>query len=445
MTTKTSQKRSDVLCPKHHTPLVLGKTVINFAGVSLDMFVGKCSKCDVIYTGVVPINGISNFENDGVQFEYLPQLAWKYKASLTQHNELKERKKRPPTLSGKKSATQKRTDTYGLIKKLKESKSTGDPTAFYQPIQYQICKNRITICPTDDILLIYKRTAPQRKHLVCPVCQTAYYGWYNTIEDLILSASYTISGTSTRQTISVVEHESSQQTNEGIYWVHDKFAKDILLAVLRGYRFLRTEDKKINNLKCVTEGSLYHGYTKSFERFSPENKPVTVHLFAGKPAFGDDVEVVTALVYFPKISDYIPLPVYYSSKRHTYYINEFVYNENIQKYGIPRINVIRVGSGNGIEIENTLNESSLLFDLGYTVSQAAGMDDSARAQLLSSIIDSGKMKQAAIASHLEYLIRRNQHNLRFADARDKWKTDLQFVLSYNRSKQRTVYGNIKTR
>ena len=79
---------------------------------------------------------------------------------------------------------------------------------------------------------------------------------------------------------------------------------------------------------------------------------------------------------------------------------------------------------------------SRLHYLGYNVNSQIGLSKAQRRHILRRIIVNEEMTRAEIESHLAYLIRRNQYNLNFAKAINKWYDDLLFVenLDFNYSR-----------
>ena len=80
-----------------------------------------------------------------------------------------------------------------------------------------------------------------------------------------------------------------------------------------------------------------------------------------------------------------------------------------------------------------LNQESLLHMMGYNVNMQAGLSKEQRWGLLELIVDEGILTVVEIRSHLNWLIRRNQNNRNFEDARLKWQVDCEHLENYKTS------------
>lgn len=85
---------------------------------------------------------------------------------------------------------------------------------------------------------------------------------------------------------------------------------------------------------------------------------------------------------------------------------------------------------NGKRNDFNLNEESLLHMMGYNVSQQANLSKEQRWGILELIVDEEILSIMEIRSHLNWLIRRNQNNRNFDDARCKWQMDSEHLLKY---------------
>jgi hypothetical protein len=86
---------------------------------------------------------------------------------------------------------------------------------------------------------------------------------------------------------------------------------------------------------------------------------------------------------------------------------------------------------NGKQNDFNLNEESLLHMMGYNVSQQANLSKEQRWGILELIVDEEILSIMEIRSHLNWLIRRNQNNRNFDDARCKWQMDSEHLLNYD--------------
>lgn len=70
---------------------------------------------------------------------------------------------------------------------------------------------------------------------------------------------------------------------------------------------------------------------------------------------------------------------------------------------------------------------SKLKQLGYTVAKTIGLSDSERQKILQRVIDNGVMSKDAICDFLKNNINLHKNQTTFAEAIDKWMTDLAFL------------------
>ena len=70
---------------------------------------------------------------------------------------------------------------------------------------------------------------------------------------------------------------------------------------------------------------------------------------------------------------------------------------------------------------------SKLKQLGYTVAKTIGLSDSERQKILQRVIDNGVMSKDAICDFLKNNINLHKNQTTFAEAIDKWMTDLVFL------------------
>ena len=85
-----------------------------------------------------------------------------------------------------------------------------------------------------------------------------------------------------------------------------------------------------------------------------------------------------------------------------------------------------------------LSQESLLHMMGYNVNVQADLSKEQRWGLLELIVDEEILTVVEIRSHLNWLIRRNQNNQNFDDARRKWKMDSDHLATYNSSSIKIV-------
>ena len=132
-----------------------------------------------------------------------------------------------------------------------------------------------------------------------------------------------------------------------------------------------------------------------------------------------------------KIDTYI-VPGAYCETCNKYFMLDTDYKRLKQK-GILICKIVEkdfwISTGRSNDYFN-LNQESLLHMMGYNVNMQAGLSKEQRWGLLELIVDEGILTVVEIRSHLNWLIRRNQNNRNFEDARLKWKVDCEHLENY---------------
>lgn len=93
---------------------------------------------------------------------------------------------------------------------------------------------------------------------------------------------------------------------------------------------------------------------------------------------------------------------------------------------------------NGNQNDFNLNQESLLHMMGYNVSQQSNLSKEQRWGILELIVEEDILSIIEIRSHLNWLIRRNQNNRYFDDARSKWQMDSEHLLNFDSNDRNIV-------
>ena len=260
---------------------------------------------------------------------------------------------------------------------------------------------------------------------------------YNEIVSLLNSHLILSLKTPDGRNVYIIEDQESQDIEKGIYSIQNDDGKRIAMSVFKNSQYIDTDKEKVKyTVLCKTK--LYEKYRNLYNRYVSGEEPVSIVIFRGKWA-GGHVELVNALVFFPKTNQFVTLPVYYSPEQNQYYMNVDTYNQYMKKYGEPYLSVSHLTKDNS---DNELSIRSKLNKYGYNVSANYSMTDEARQQLLRSIIDRRLMTQNEISSHIEFLIRMHENDDRYSVACEKWRRDLCFVLDYKQESRRNVKGKV---
>lgn len=146
-----------------------------------------------------------------------------------------------------------------------------------------------------------------------------------------------------------------------------------------------------------------------------------------------------ALVYTAHCDHLVVMNISYSTKEKVYYIDKKMFERFRKKHGFI---ICSYGQISGINW-NSLNEESLLHQLGYNVRWDNGIEEEERHALLLDIINCGIMDTHKIANHIEYLIQLNDGKKMLEGAVSKWRNDLRFLLEYDKKHDSFIVGESK--
>jgi hypothetical protein len=237
-----------------------------------------------------------------------------------------------------------------------------------------------------------------------------------------------------KEQYTIVKEPSDQNVKKGVYSWNTSFARDILKSV-----FFRIPHQP--SIKKVISHQLYQQCKNNLLHFCSMNAPALITLYRRKiAASSDNIENVTAFLFFSNKKEPVPVSVFYSRRTQQYYINEATYREFASKYGLPYVHIQSEESSQTLGWN--LRTHSELNLLGYSVGQNNGISMEQRHRLLGQLMDSGLMSKSSIMDHLEWLISTRSKNPAMSLACKAWSDDLRFVAQYNMHNQRMVWGQL---
>lgn len=127
------------------------------------------------------------------------------------------------------------------------------------------------------------------------------------------------------------------------------------------------------------------------------------------------------------------VPALYCATCEKYYILEHEY-QNMRRLGTPLCNVVskKYWLNQDCDIESaTFGNTSLLYDIGYNVNSANNLSSDTRREILTNAVDSGLMTKYEIMSHLNKQILLRKNDPIYAEACQKWESDIEFIRNYN--------------
>lgn len=126
------------------------------------------------------------------------------------------------------------------------------------------------------------------------------------------------------------------------------------------------------------------------------------------------------------------VPISYCQECHNYIM---LYSDFDQIDGKILCNVrdMRRNSSNNNTYEQQMSyetSESIMHRYGYNVNAASNLSSQERTAILAKLVNNKVLTRSQICSHLEYLIRRNQHKKNMTMAISKWNSDLKFIRKY---------------
>ncbi len=142
-----------------------------------------------------------------------------------------------------------------------------------------------------------------------------------------------------------------------------------------------------------------------------------------------------------------PVSVRYCTECDVYFISRISYNLYIEKLGfmLARLDCYEKEYSETTENEFLgfhrieFNDTSPLSLMGYNVDNKTNTPDEVRHAFLSMVIDRGILPKDIIQNYLEQFLRVNSQRDNMIFAKEKWKSDLAFILQYNAENQPHVF------
>lgn len=232
-------------------------------------------------------------------------------------------------------------------------------------------------------------------------------------------------------------HEKSD-TN---FWIHRGFSQTILATLMQGLRDFEYKGEKHH----ICEATILSDAAIDIlgdDTFRNPNKITTVYVYSHKHISNieQNYTPVTAYVLCANRNMPVPFNVYYDKQGDRYFINETSYLEYAKQYGFPLMKLKTYAPNSTSFSMADLSDMSTLRLYGYTVSKNEGLTDGQRQELLKNLMDSRLMSKTDILNHIEWLVNTHEGNYKYADACDKWMSDIRFVNQYRLDTQRSVWA-----
>ncbi len=232
-------------------------------------------------------------------------------------------------------------------------------------------------------------------------------------------------------------HEKSD-TN---FWIHRGFSQTILATLMKGLRDFEYKGEKHH----ICEATILSDAAIDIlgdDTFRNPNKITTVYVYSHKHISNieQNYTPVTAYVLCANRNMPVPFNVYYDKQGDRYFINETSYLEYAKQYGFPLMKLKTYAPSSISFSMADLSDMSTLRLYGYTVSKNEGLTDGQRQELLKNLMDSRLMSKTDILNHIEWLVNTHEGNYKYADACDKWMSDIRFVNQYRLDTQRSVWA-----
>ena len=247
--------------------------------------------------------------------------------------------------------------------------------------------------------------------------------------------------------IGITTDVTQQNSAENIFWLNRSISDAIIKGIIqqkpwvlfRGEPCLIAFYADTQLLKNIRNHSAYFLNDSSLAEIWIYSLKMPCH------AHSNSIEMVTA--YIPAVNSFeiYPINIYYCPICEKYYINSDQYQSFAKRHGLPHVRLMFARNANGNIDFSAWRSESPLHIMGYNVGNNDHLSSEARHQTLLHILNTNTMKKHEIISFLEFLIHKNDGNLRFENACSKWREDAEFLRNYNLDDQRKVVGRFKLR
>lgn len=233
----------------------------------------------------------------------------------------------------------------------------------------------------------------------------------------------------------------AREKSDTNFWIHRGFSQTILATLMQGLRDFEYKGEKHH----ICEATILSDAAIDIlgdDTFRNPNKITTVYVYSHKHISNieQNYTPVTAYVLCANRNMPVPFNVYYDKQGDRYFINETSYLEYAKQYGFPLMKLKTYAPNSTSFSMADLSDMSTLRLYGYTVSKNEGLTDGQRQELLKNLMDSRLMSKTDILNHIEWLVNTHEGNYKYADACDKWMSDIRFVNQYRLDTQRSVWA-----
>lgn len=227
--------------------------------------------------------------------------------------------------------------------------------------------------------------------------------------------------------IIVISTKEKSPENQ-IYHYSDERSRELLSALFRDEKHMtariNSKDYKILKPLSIIKDKTNKGYNL----FA---KSVIIEKEGGyEPKLKTDTkEIVDVLLFSPYTKRYEICRATYDKLDDRFYMDITIFKRFVMKYGDPRIDICfdPFGYVGGKDI--LMRAESILHEYGYNVGKQDDLDEQSRQNLLSEVVDLRILKTKDVVNLLKHNIKMHpQHNC--YDARQKWESDLDFILEY---------------
>ena len=221
----------------------------------------------------------------------------------------------------------------------------------------------------------------------------------------------------------VITRSKEPQINHSALITHysSLLAREIISAIYHSPRKIN-----LNGKKYVVE-------TTYRQNFPLEIMPKDVKIKSGGGYFysigNKNDEVIDVLLFSVCTQRYELARATYNHADRKCFMDISLFRSFIREYGKPDIHLLfDNATSSGLSFYE-LRAESILHAYGYSVSDADGLTEAERHELLAEIVDLELLSIPYIVHLLEFFIRTHTSD-RFFNARSKWERDVQFISNY---------------
>ena len=235
----------------------------------------------------------------------------------------------------------------------------------------------------------------------------------------------------------------AHEKSDANFWIQRGFSQTILATLMQGLRDFEYKGEKHH----ICEATILSDAAIDIlgdDTFRNPNKITTVYVYSHKHISNIEQNYTPVTAYVLRANRNMPVPfnVYYDKQGDRYFINETSYLEYAKQYGFPLMKLKTYAPSSTSFSMADLSDMSTLRLYGYTVSKNEGLTDGQRQELLKNLMDSRLMSKTDILNHIEWLVNTHEGNYKYADACDKWTSDIRFVNQYRLDTQRSVWAQL---